>query len=64
MTDIFVPLLNIDDPITHIMDTLDARWLKEDALAACVDGDWVIHLQVVSKLKARSTFILEEVTDA
>lgn len=59
----FVPIMNDDEPIITIMNTIGAHYFEEDALACCVDGDWVVELQVVKISKAKSSFILEVVED-
>jgi hypothetical protein len=60
---IFVPvtIVNVEDPVRHIMDLLNAGYDAAQALSECVDGDWVVELQVVRVYRATSKFILEVV---
>jgi len=61
---LYIPVIsNGGEPIDHIINTLDAQLDKEEALALCVEGDWVIELEVVGRYLARNKFILEAQED-
>lgn len=61
---IYVPLISTtDDPLISIMDTLGAHYTEQEALECCVEGDYLVELKVVKVSKAKTIFILEDVTD-
>lgn len=57
---LFIPVIsNGAEPLDHIIETLDAQLNANDALALCVDGDWVLEFELVARYRACNKFILE-----